>query len=65
MDMTLPQRLRDAAESLHLPPSIQSQRNIRVMDACDQAAEQIERYEAALRNMRIDPAIYAAPKATR
>jgi hypothetical protein len=43
VSVDLPQRLREAAESLHLPPSIQSQKNIKVMNACDEAAREIER----------------------
>lgn len=37
------EQLREAAESLHLPPSIQSQRNIRIMNACDRAAAELKR----------------------
>lgn len=42
----LPQRLRKAAEGLHLPPSVQNQRNLRAMNACDEAAAEIERLRA-------------------
>ncbi|MGY3359792.1 hypothetical protein ACVWZK_006455 [Bradyrhizobium sp. GM0.4] len=44
----LPERLLAAAEGLHMPPSIQSQRNIRAMNACDEAATEIKRLRALL-----------------